>query len=74
MLKVIGAITLVGALGFGAAYYGGYVEGDAAVKVTPKGRQAAADGIHEVQNGISKGLSKAADAVQGAEVAPTATP
>jgi len=70
MLKVIGAITLVGGLAFGAAYFGGYIDSKADVSVTKKGRQAAADTLHSAQEGISKGLNRAADAVQSAEVAP----
>jgi hypothetical protein len=69
MLKVIGAVTLVGGIAFGAAYFGGYVDGKVDAQVTPKGRQAAADGLREVQNGISTGLGKAAEAV-----APPSTP
>ena len=70
MLKVIGAITLVGGLAFGAAYFGGYIDGKADVQVTQKGRKAAADTIHSAQEGLSSGLNRAAEAVQGAEVAP----
>jgi hypothetical protein len=63
MFKVIGAITVMGGLAFGVAYFNGYIVGQADVQVTDKGRQAASDGLHEVQSGISKGLDAAADAV-----------
>ena len=71
MLKVIGAVTVVGGLAFGAAYFGGYIDGKAEVQVTEQGRKAASDTLRSAQQGISNGLNRAADAVQGAEVPST---
>lgn len=56
MFRIIGAVTVIGALAAGALYATGYWDGSASVAVTSKGKQALNSGIQSVQSGLSDGL------------------
>lgn len=58
MFRFIGIVAVVAALAGGFLYFGGYLDGDASVSVTNKGRQAFNTGVTVVQDGVNGGLDK----------------
>lgn len=55
-MKTVGVLTIV-FLGLGAvAYFGGFMEGSADVKLTDKGRQTINKGLSSAKEGINNGL------------------
>lgn len=67
MLKVVGFVTIFGAVVLGTAYFFGYLTGNVSVKITDQGHQAIQDAERMSRDAASSGLRQAADMVEPAK-------
>lgn len=59
MLRVIGAVVVIGSIIFAVAWYKDFVSADVNVGITPKARQTVIRGLDAAQSGTNTGIDAA---------------